>query len=99
MLVMVIVASDQYCRGVSFRPNSVFWLPSKYPNPCCRSWHACRYAQSNRAELGHVATEAATGVSSFFSDQLWQPCEVTFVRFRALDGQFDFFRGFYQLSR
>ncbi|CAM9144905.1 unnamed protein product [Scytosiphon promiscuus] len=36
---------------------------------------SARYAQNNRAELGHVATEAATGVTSFFSDQLWKPCE------------------------
>ncbi|CAM9536503.1 unnamed protein product [Ectocarpus fasciculatus] len=36
---------------------------------------SARYARSNREELGRVTTEAATGVSSFFSDQLWQPCE------------------------
>ncbi|CAM9801119.1 unnamed protein product, partial [Ectocarpus sp. 12 AP-2014] len=36
---------------------------------------SARYARSNREELGRITTEAATGVSSFFSDQLWQPCE------------------------
>ena len=37
-----------------------------------------RSAQRNRVELARVAKEVATGVSSFFSDQLWQPCEVSF---------------------
>ncbi|CAM9267073.1 unnamed protein product [Ectocarpus sp. 6 AP-2014] len=36
---------------------------------------SARYVRSNREELGRITTEAATGVSSFFSDQLWQPCE------------------------
>ncbi|CAB1118703.1 unnamed protein product [Ectocarpus sp. CCAP 1310/34] len=36
---------------------------------------SARYARSNREELGRITNEAATGVSSFFSDQLWQPCE------------------------
>lgn len=56
------------------RPH--FLIPPRTHRPLLPVTYMHRYVQSNRVELGRVTTEAATGVTSFFSDQLWQPCEV-----------------------